>query len=331
MIALKVIGIILLILVLLIGVVPLFAPLPPLKDTQPLSQLVDPDSKFLEVTPGAGGDGVGIHYKVFGQGQPVMILLHGFGASTFSWREVTGPLAKLGTVVVYDRPAFGLTERPLPGQWSGESPYSANAQVEQLAGLMDQLSIQRAILIGNSAGGGVAANFYMKYPQRVQGIVFVDPAINTGGSGGGGMYSRYRFLFNLPQMRWFGPILVRSISKTGMDILIQAWHDPNKITPEINAGYRKPLQAANWDIGLWELTRASSSVVEPVQLGDIKLPVLVVTGDDDRIVPTQSTIRLAGELPNARLVVIPNCGHVPHEECPQPFLDAVVPYINQVK
>jgi pimeloyl-ACP methyl ester carboxylesterase len=53
------------------------------------------------------------------------------------------------------------------------------------------------------------------------------------------------------------------------------------------------------------------------------VPVLVITGDDDRIVPTESSIRLSGELPGSELVVIPQCGHVPQEECPEAFLAAV--------
>jgi pimeloyl-ACP methyl ester carboxylesterase len=55
----------------------------------------------------------------------------------------------------------------------------------------------------------------------------------------------------------------------------------------------------------------------------------VITGDDDRIVPTEQSVRLAGELPEAELVVIPNCGHVPHEECPEPFLQAVRQFLNR--
>ncbi len=55
--------------------------------------------------------------------------------------------------------------------------------------------------------------------------------------------------------------------------------------------------------------------------------MLVITGDDDRIVPTEQSVRLAGELPNATLLVIPACGHVPHEECPAPVLDAMAKFL----
>ena len=109
-------GIILTVLALIVLIGPFLIPVPPLENTVPVEQLVDTDSKFVEV------NGVNVHYKTWGEGEPTFILLHGFGASVFSWREVVEPLAQFGTVIAYDRPAFGLTERLL--QWEGESPYS---------------------------------------------------------------------------------------------------------------------------------------------------------------------------------------------------------------
>lgn len=55
--------------------------------------------------------------------RPALVLLDGFAASTWSWREVMASLAEQGTVAAFDRPGFGLTERPLPGEWEGRSPY----------------------------------------------------------------------------------------------------------------------------------------------------------------------------------------------------------------
>ena len=62
-------------------------------------------------------------------------------------------------------------------------------------------------------------------------------------------------------------------------------------------------------------------------LAELTLPVLVITGDDDRIVPTEESLRLAEELPAAALTVIPNCGHVPQEECQGPFMQALVAFL----
>lgn len=305
------IGLGVLLLLLLVG--PFLVPVPPLEGTVPPEQLADPDSRFIEV------NGLTVHYKMAGEGEPAFFLLHGFGASTFSWREVMGPLAEMGTVVAFDRPAFGLTERPMPGEWEGQSPYAPEAQADLTVGLMDALGVERAVLVGNSAGGTVALLTALTYPERVVGLVLVDAAVYVGGGTPGFL----RPLLNTPQMRHLGPLLVRRYRDWGMDFAHSAWHDPSGITPEVWEGYLKPLKAQNWDRALWELTRVSHALDLPERLREVAVPVLVVTGDDDRIVPTGQSVRLAEALPQADPVVIPNCGHVPQEECPDPFLRAL--------
>lgn len=319
---LRLIGLFLLVALLVVIIGPLIIPIPPLPDPVPVTALMDDDSRFVEVK------GIDVHYKQYGSGEPVMILLHGFGASTFSWREVMQPLAQYGTVIAFDRPAFGLTERPMPGEWSGESPYTLNSQIQLLMGLMDQLGIERAVLIGNSAGGTVAAAAALAYPERVSALVLVDAAIYAGG----GAPVWIRPLLRTPQFDRLGPWFARSIAgEQGDAFLRAAWHDPSKITEDIIQGYRKPLQLANWDRALWELTKASGESQLAGRLKELSMPVLVVTGDDDRIVPTAESLRLANDIPGAKLAVFPDCGHVPQEECPQSFLDAVVGFLSELK
>ena len=301
-------------LVLLIG--PFLIPVPPLEDTVPPQSLADPDSQFIEI------NGVSVHYKINGQGEPTLILLHGFGASTYSWREVMDPLSQLGTVVAYDRPAFGFTERPT--SWNeGENPYSGKNQVEILIGLMDSLEIKKAILVGNSAGGTVSLNTALTYPERVEALVLVDAAVYQGG----GAPSFIRPLLQTPQLDHLGPLIARQISVRGDEFIQSAWSDPSRISPDVYANYRKPLQAENWDLALWELTKASSSSTVADRIPEITLPALVVSGEDDLIVPLELSLRLAEELPNARLAVFQDCGHVPQEECPGLFMSAVEQFI----
>ena len=302
-----------------VSIGPFLVPVPPLKDTVPPEALADADSVFIEV------DDLTVHYKTAGSGDPTLILLHGFGASVFSWRQVVGPLAELGTVVAYDRPAFGLTERPLSWE-SGANPYSPQAQVELVTGLMDTLGLERAILVGNSAGGTVAVNTALAHPERVQGLILVDAAVYEGG----GAPPWIQPLLHTPQMDRLGPLLARQIAVRGDAFLESAWHDPGRITAEDRAGYRRPLRAENWDRALWELTKASRQPDLSGRVPDITLPSLVISGDDDRLVPVESSIRLAEQLPNAELVVIPDCGHLPHEECPEPFVDAVRAFLSRV-
>jgi hypothetical protein len=114
---------------------PFLVPVPPLADTRPPGQLADANGRFVEV------NGLQVHYKEMGSGEPALILLHGFGANLFSWQVVMEPLAGCGRVIAYDRPAFGLTERPMPGEWSGQNPYSPEAQADLVIGLMDALEV----------------------------------------------------------------------------------------------------------------------------------------------------------------------------------------------
>jgi pimeloyl-ACP methyl ester carboxylesterase len=131
-----------------------------------------------------------------------------------------------------------------------------------------------------------------------------------------------------PQFDRLGPLLARQLQAQGTEFIRTAWHDPSKITPEIFAGYQLPLQVNDWDKALWELTVSSRESGLAERVSEFNLPILVITGDDDRIVPTEQSLRLAEELPNAELAVIPQCGHLPHEECPNEFMQAVNEFLR---
>ena len=306
-----------LLLLLLVG--PFLVPVPPLQGTLPPQALADADSQFIEI------NGLELHVKTMGQGEPVFVLLHGFGASLYSWQPVMEPFSQHGTLIAFDRPAFGLTERPL--SWEGQNPYSPEAQVALVVGLLDHFAVEQAILVGNSAGGTVAMQVALAYPERVSALILVDPAVYSGG----GAPAWIRPLLRTPQMRHLGPLVARQIQTRGPQLVELAWHDPSQITPETIALYQKPLQVDNWDKALWEFTLASRASGLADRLAEFTLPVLVITGDDDRIVPTADSIRLAGELPAASLVVIPQAGHVPHEERPDLFMQAVNAFLATLR
>jgi pimeloyl-ACP methyl ester carboxylesterase len=316
---LKFTAFVILVIFLLLATVPLLIPLPPLENILPIEKLVDSDSKFIRL------NNLNVHYKEAGAGGQALILLHGFGASTYSWREVLQPLSKNGLVVAYDRPAFGLTERPM--QWEGESPYGLQAQVKLVIAMLDAKGIDKAVLIGNSAGGTVAIKTALMYPERVKALVLVDAAVYSGGA----LPQWLKPILQTPQATKIGQLIARQIQDSGMKMLVSAWYDPSKITAEITSNYRKPLQIDHWDRALWDLTvtQEPSGLVE--HLGQLNVPVLVVSGDSDHIVPLEQSIRLSKEIPGAQLTVFSQCGHVPQEECPDQFLQAVDNFLVKIK
>lgn len=303
------------IILIVLGVGPLLVPVTDLEGTQTSSSLADPDSQFVEI------NGLDIHVKSFGDGEPAFVLLHGFGASLYSWNSVVGTLSEWGKVIAYDRPAFGLTERPL--KWDGQNPYSSEAQIELVLGLLDHYNLQKAILVGNSAGGTIAMQFALAYPERVSALILVDPAVY--GQAGGPKW--IRSILSIPQIDHLGPLFVRKLLENGSNLVESAWNDPSNITTETITLYKKPLLVDNWDRALWEFTLASKSSNLENELDQFLMPILVITGDNDQIVPTNDSIRLSQALPNAKLVIIKQAGHVPHEEKPKDFLNAVQEFV----
>ena len=249
---------------------------------------------------------------------PVIFLLHGFGANTFSFREVTGPLSELGDVIAYDRPGFGLTERPT--SWDGENPYGSIGNDLILDELIQNFASGRdVILVGHSAGGTLAAQYAVDNKDAVKGLILISPAILSGG----GTPSWLNWIYSIPQLDRLGPLLVSSIATSGMDLLNRSWYDPNRISYEVIAGYRKPLDVIGWERGFWEFNRAPRAFDIRDRLEEITIPTLLITGDTDTVVATQDTVDLASLIKNSVLFVIPKSGHLAQEETPEETMKAI--------
>lgn len=249
---------------------------------------------------------------------PVIILMHGFGANTFSYREVLEPLSKLGDVIAYDRPGFGLTQRPT--SWEGENPYGSIGQDLILDELISQFASGRdVILVGHSAGGTLAAQYAVDNKEAIKALILISPAIlSTGGSP-----SWLNWVFSIPQLDHLGPLLVSSIASSGMDLLNESWFNQALITDEVKAGYREPLDVIGWEEGFWEFNRAPRAFDVKDRLGEIQVPTLLITGDTDTVVATADTIALADLIKDSVLFVIPRSGHLAQEETPEDTMKAI--------
>lgn len=300
-------------LVSLLVIGPFLLPLPEL-DTMSPQQLAGPDDHFASIA------GVEVRYRDSGSSGEAFLLLHGFGANSRSWVSVMDQLGRHGRAVAFDRIGFGLTERPL--EWDGPNPYGTDAQVDLAIGIMDRLGIDKATVVGHSAGAEVATLLALDHPDRVSGLVLESPAL---GSGPG---SVARALIATPQ----GQRIVRFTARRAVDrideLLESAYHDPDRITDEILEGYLQAVEADDWDKGLAMFSAAPRPGDLRDRLDQVGVPLLFVTGGDDTWVPTEETVQLANRLAAADLDVIPECGHVAHEECPAAFMHAITNWLG---
>jgi pimeloyl-ACP methyl ester carboxylesterase len=237
---------------------------------------------------------------------PAVVLVHGFGSSLATWKDVIPGLAREHEVVALDLPGFGLSDQP------------ADLSVEDLPravlGLMDRLSIERAALVGNSLGGGACAMAAGAHPERVTALVLVDAAgFNLAPAERPGI------------VRWTmgpaGSILARLPGKRLVveRALHEVFHDPRLVTPGRVAEYlqlaSRPGSFASIR-SLGESLRDRGSVVQDA-LPRVKAPTLVIWGAEDRWIPIAHADRFAAGIAGARKLVIDDCGHVPQEEKPE--------------
>ena len=254
---------------------------------------------------------------------PLFVLLHGFGASSFSWRDVVDPLSRLGHVVAYDRTGFGFSERPT--SWEGENPYGSVTQCEVLAELIGRYRSGNSdvVLVGHSAGGTLALDCVIHEEVPASHLVLIAPAALTGS--GPGAIRLVRFV---PPLDRLGPLLVQGISESGNQLLFDSVVDKSILTDDVLAGYRAPLEVALWERGLWEFTLSPRREVTEGSLAGVSLPTLVITGDLDGIVPPEDSRIIADALPDASFVVFEGVGHLPQEEDPGRTLDEIRRFLS---
>jgi len=313
----KIAGVMLLTVLAAVLIIPLLLPQSS-SGTLSHRQAADPDAEFLTI------DGLDVHLRFSPHtgnlaNPPLIVLLHGFGASVYSWREVMAPLTAYANVLAYDRPAFGWTSRD-----TTQLPYDVYSE-EGNRRILAQLIRQHApantkvILAGHSAGGGVAVNYALAEPYTVDALILVAPAVRM--SGNRSAWSQR--LARLPQVRRTAIWLFGRFAERGLGLLEISWHDPERLTADIVEGYTRPTRIVGWERALWEFSMTARSPLDDGSLSTLSLPTLIITGDDDRVIPAADSIALAGLMPASSLEIIPASGHLPHEETPEAFLAAI--------
>lgn len=307
-------------LVLLALVAPLFINPTPAPEHSPRE--IDPASAtygFVTV-PVSGTPGLRLHHRdsadprrddINPLGQRDFLLLHGFTFNLSTWDRVFDFFAREGRTIAYDQLPYGLSEKPLPADLNDANPYAKTSAIEQLLALMDALDMPQAVLVGNSSGGTLALEVALQAPERVSGLILINPWVYA---------TRPTFpawLVKTPQMRRVSLRLARYLGED-MPLLDRSYANPERIDAKRRELAANHTWSPGWDLAWGALLDRSliDAVTISQSLAQIEQPTLIIAGAEDRLVDMSDTARAADALPNAELAVLPECGHVPQEECP---------------
>jgi pimeloyl-ACP methyl ester carboxylesterase len=246
-------------------------------------------------------DGTKIHYEVYGSG-PALLLTHGYSSTSAMWAGQIDALAKCHTLVLWDMRGHGQSDYP-----NDPSAYSEDLTVGDMAALLDQIGIKRAIVGGLSLGGYMSLAFYRAHPDRVRALLIVD-------TGPGFKKDDARAAWNR-RAHDTGDRFERE----GLASLKNASRERSSVSHRNATGLALAARGM--------LTQRDARVIE--LLPHIRVPSLVVVGADDTPFLAASDY-MAAKIPGAQKVVIPAAGHAVNIDQPQAFIEAVMPFLDHL-
>lgn len=270
-------------------------------------------SKFVTV------DDARLHFVIKGSGRPV-VLIHGNPGSCQDWSRLYGPLASRYCGFAFDRPGHGHSERP------NHRPITVDVQAQLLHTALKELNVEQPIIVGHSWGGALALAYAVEFPDEAAGLVLLAPAAYESDDG-------VSFLTKLPALPYVGdlinflftPLLGASVVREDVQKAFAPDPVPKNYLRHVLTEWTRPKKVKWYSVDD-ALLNESLPKFTPLY-SDIRVPVVIVTGDSDMIVPAQeNSHRLYEALPHAELVVLEKTGH----QIPFTRPDAVVDAIDRV-
>jgi pimeloyl-ACP methyl ester carboxylesterase len=270
-----------------------------------------PAGRFVEI------NGVRLHYVERGQGEP-LVLLHGNGSMVqdFESSGLLGMAAKKYRVIAFDRPGFGHSERPRSTIWTPQ------AQADLIHAALAKLGVTRAIILGHSWGASVAVALAQKYPRAVASLVLAS----------GYYYPSPRadvFFASGPAVPVLGDVmrytLTPLVARAMWPIVLRKIFGPAP-TPQKFAGFPKEMALRPSQI---RAIAAESALMIPNAFrmqgdyADLKMPVVIISGDDDRLIDVDQSARLHEEVAQSSLHRVRGAGHMVHQTAPAAIMAAI--------
>lgn len=275
--------------------------------------MIPVDSGYAEV------NGARLRYEVAGAGRP-LILLHEGIANLHFWDDQWEALAREYRVVRYDLRGFGESVMP-PG------PFNMRAD---LAGLMDYLGIPHAMLMGGSMGGGIALDFALEYPERVDALILLGAGLS------GATPDETAIPPYLAQL-WME---MEAAEKAGNrdradELSIRIWVDgPNRTPDAVDPAVRERVRQMLRENRAAEASEEGQPIrLDPPargRLSEVRVPTLVIVGDGDVPAILEFAEIMAGEIPGAHKTVMRNTAHTPNMEQPAAFNQIVLDFLHEV-
>jgi pimeloyl-ACP methyl ester carboxylesterase len=248
-----------------------------------------------------------IHYYAEGPSAgPVVVLVHGLGGRSEDWRNLAPYFARAGyRVYLPDLPGYGRSQKPR------DFSYSIHDQANAVVGFFDALGLQQVDLGGWSMGGWIVQLVAADHPDRVRHLVLFDSA---------GIYEKPSWDTGL-----FTPQTPRQLDQ--LDALLMP-HPP--VVPGFVARDILRISAKNaWVIHRALATMLTAQDVTDNLLPNLKMPVLIVWGAEDRITPLDQAEKIHALVPQSELDVIPNCGHLAPNQCAAQIGPKVVAFLSK--
>ena len=260
-----------------------------------------------------------IHYLEQGKGKPI-ILIHGFYYNTVMWKKNMEDLAKKFKVYAIDLWGWGYSER------LKELNYSYELYGKQIVGFMDALKIPKASLVGQSMGGGISVYLAAHFPDRVDKLILVDPAVipypmTTTGR-----------VYQLPYVGEF----LNAIPGNGLikKTIQTVWfYDPQKVTDDYVEEVARPMNIKGSLEGMMFILR--NVLKEPYveaeaqKLAQMNKPILIIHGREDKAIPLDRSQKLNALWKESQLVIFEKAGHTPQEEYPEKFNPLAVEFLSK--
>ncbi|MFI4936344.1 MAG: alpha/beta fold hydrolase [Caulobacterales bacterium] len=260
-----------------------------------------PPSEFVKI------DGLSVHLRDEGpRNDPhPIVLIHGTSSSLHTWEGWVAALKGRHRVVSFDLPGAGLTGPFL------DDDYRIEHYTRFMEGLLDQLGIKHATLVGNSLGGRIAWETTLARTDLADRLVLIDPRGYPGEAGADPIAVK---IAELPVV---GPLIIEHITPRSLieKSLDNAYGDPRKLTPDLlDRYYELILRAGNRRALILQIQQESYADSERIKT--IATPTLILWGGLDHIVPAPDAERFHDDIARSQLVVFDQLGHVPQEEDP---------------